>query len=263
MDSHFRWNDRPTETTVKQDTKYDERTTLDPPFEPDDVSGKKIFIIEDEKDISSLVALNLNKAGFRTKEFLNAETFFSYLDKDSPDLLILDLMLPDIDGLEVCKYLRNKEKYSNIPIIMLTAKVEELDRIIGLELGADDYITKPFSIRELVARVKAVLRREGKTDRTKIIKVGSLLKVDLQKYEVKVKKKKVELTNTEFKLLTLLLKRKGWVFSRSQILDYLEVQEKGVLDRTVDVHVKNLREKLGEAGRYIKNIRGIGYKFDE
>ncbi len=251
------------EILVDTVTKTEDLIFDEPAFEIEDMSGKKVFIIEDEKDISSLVALNLNKAGFRTKEFENAEGFFSYIEKDSPDLLILDLMLPDIDGLEVCKYLRNKEKYSNIPIIMLTAKVEELDRVIGLELGADDYITKPFSVRELVARVKAVLRREGKTDLSKIIKVGSLLKVDLQKYEVKVKKIKVELTNTEFKLLILLLKRKGWVFSRSQILDHLEVQEKGVLDRTVDVHVKNLREKLGEAGKYIKNIRGIGYKFED
>jgi DNA-binding response OmpR family regulator len=224
---------------------------------------KIIFILEDEKDIAELVAINLKKAGFKTKEFTKADSFLKYLKEEIPDLLILDLMLPDIDGLEVCKYLKKEKKYSSIPIIMLTAKAEEFDKVIGLELGADDYITKPFSPRELTARVKSVLRRESRMANSNVIKVDDILTIDLQKYEVYSKKNKVELTATEFKILTLLLERRGWVYSRNQILDHLDAQDKGVLDRTVDVHIKNLREKLGEAGKFIKNIRGIGYKFEE
>ncbi len=223
----------------------------------------KVFILEDEEDISNLVAMQLNKNGYKTKEFSKAESFFNYLKVEVPDLLILDLMLPDIDGLEVCKTLRRDRKYAHIPIIMLTAKAEEFDKVIGLELGADDYITKPFSTRELVARVKTILRRVDRVEPTDILNAGEILSVDFLKYEVYSDKQRVELTSTEFKILTLLMERKGWVFTRAQILDRLDTQDKGVLDRTVDVHIKNLREKLGEAGKFIKNIRGIGYKFDE
>ena len=222
-----------------------------------------IFILEDEVDISELISINLKKANFRTREFIKADTFFKHLQAEIPDLLILDLMLPDIDGLEVCKFLRNDKKYSGIPIIMLTAKAEEIDKIIGLELGADDYVTKPFSPRELIARVKAVLRRDAPAhDETKVV-VNDILTVDYQKFEIFINKEKIELTTTEFKLLKLLLDRKGWVYSRAVILEHLDPMNKGVLDRTVDVHVKNLREKLGDAGIFIKNIRGIGYKFEE
>jgi DNA-binding response OmpR family regulator len=228
-----------------------------------EISLKKVFILEDEADIANLIVINLKKAGFRTKEFANADSFLKFLKEEIPDLLILDLMLPDIDGLEVCKYLRQDKKYSQIPIIILTAKAEEFDKVIGLELGADDYMTKPFSPRELVARVKSVLRREERIIKSNIIKIGDILTIDAQKYEVFADNIKVELTITEFKLLTLLLERRGWVYSRNQILDHLDPQDKGVMDRTVDVHIKNLREKLGEAGKLIKNVRGIGYKFEE
>jgi len=225
--------------------------------------SKTVFILEDESDISELIAINLKKAGFRSKEFPKADLFFKEIKEEIPDLLILDLMLPDIDGLEVCKFLKNDRKYSRIPIIMLTAKVEELDKIIGLELGADDYVTKPFSPRELIARVKAVLRRDAPHPAETLSPVNELLSIDSQKFQVFVKNEKIELTTTEFKLLLLLLQRKGWVYSRSVILEHLDPQNKGVLDRTVDVHVKNLREKLKEAGNFIKNIRGIGYKFED
>lgn len=221
-----------------------------------------IAIIDDEADIVELVSINLRKSGYRTKEFYEANNFFAYLAKDIPDLVILDLMLPDTDGLEICKRLRDDNRTMHIPIIMLTAKNEEVDKIIGLELGADDYITKPFSPRELVARVKVILRRQQK-EISKIIKIGNELLIDLNRYEVVVNNEKVDLTTTEFKILKLLSEHKGWVYSRNKIMDYLWGEEKAVLDRTIDVHIKNLREKLGLAGKYIINVRGVGYKLQE
>lgn len=221
-----------------------------------------ITIIDDETDIVELVSINLRKNGYRTKEFYEANSFFAYLAKDIPDLVILDLMLPDTDGLEICKRLRDDNRTMHIPIIMLTARNEEVDKIIGLELGADDYITKPFSPRELVARVKAILRRQQK-EITKVIKIGDKLLIDLNRYEVIVNNEKVELTTTEFKILKMLSEHKGWVYSRNKIMDYLWGEEKAVLDRTIDVHIKNIREKLGPAGKYIINVRGVGYKLQE
>jgi len=171
-------------------------------------------------------------------------------------------MLLDADGLDICKRLKKEERYSGIPIIILTAKAEETDRIIGLELGADDYVIKPFSPKELVARVKAVLRRgEGKEDTKKIV-VGDFLEMDLQKYTVKINDKNIILTTTEFKMLTQLASRIGWVFTRDNILDNLWGNEKYVLDRTVDVHIRHLREKLGDYKAIIKNVRGVGYKLE-
>ncbi len=224
--------------------------------------SKLIAIIDDEPDIVELVAVNLKKAGFDTRGFSNLESFLSFLKKQTPDLVILDLMLPDADGLEICKYLKKKDELSSIPIIMLTAKAEETDKILGLELGADDYVTKPFSPKELVARVKVALRRQKQKEDTKKIEIGGILVVDLEKFSVMVEGEKIDLTSTEFKILQLLSSKQGWVFSRDKILDYLWGREKAVLDRTVDVHVKNLREKLGTAGQFIKNMRGIGYKLE-
>jgi DNA-binding response OmpR family regulator len=226
-------------------------------------SSKLIAVIDDEPDILELVSENLKKSGFKVKEFPDAGSFLKYLKDEVPNLVLLDLMLPDADGYEVCKYMKKEDKYSSIPVIMLTARGDETDKIIGLELGADDYITKPFSPRELIARIKAVLRRDEKVVETQRIKIGDNLEIDLQKYDTIVDNEKIELTSTEFRILKLLSERKGWVYARDQILDYLGVQEKGVLDRTVDVHIKNLREKLGTAGKYIKNVRGIGYKLEE
>jgi two-component system phosphate regulon response regulator PhoB/two-component system alkaline phosphatase synthesis response regulator PhoP len=221
---------------------------------------KLIAVVDDEPDIVELVSLHLSKAQFNVEAFLDAESFLKFLNTRVPDLLILDLMLPDADGLEICKYFKKKEEFSSVPIIMLTAKGEESDKIVGLELGADDYVTKPFSPKELVARVKAVLRREKQKERAQRIEIDNTLVIDLQKFEVLVSGKKIELTSTEFKILTLLAERKNWVFSRKQILDALWGSDKIVVDRTVDVHIKHLREKLGTAGRFIKNVRGIGYK---
>jgi len=172
-------------------------------------------------------------------------------------------MLPDADGFDVCKDLKQNDQYSSIPIIMLTAKGEVTDRILGLEFGADDYVIKPFSPRELVARIKAVLRRgEVKKEVLKIITIGKILKIDLQKFQVFIEENKIELTSTEFKIVEFLAARIGWVFSRNQILDHLWGNDKIVVDRTVDVHIRNLREKLGKAGKFIKNVRGIGYKIE-
>ncbi len=219
-----------------------------------------IAVVDDEPDILELLSLHLKNAGFKVKEFLDGESFYRFLDTQIPDLVILDLMLPDIDGLEICKYLKRQDKLAEVPIIMLTAKSEETDKLLGLELGADDYVTKPFSPKELVARVKAVLRRKTPKTETKKIEIANILVIDNQKFEVFVENKKIELTPTEFKILQLLASKIGWVYNREQILDYLWGQEKVVLDRTVDVHIKNLRTKLGKAGKFIKNIRGVGYK---
>jgi len=221
-----------------------------------------IAVIDDEPDILKLVSLHLTKANFKVKEFLNAESFFKFLSSKIPDLIILDLMLPDADGIEVCKYLKSNQDFSSIPIIMLTARADEADKVLGLELGADDYVTKPFSPRELVARVKAVLRRKTQNSGKKI-KIGEILLIDLNKFEVFVENKKIDLTPTEFRILKILASKKGWVFTRDQILNNLWGQEKAVLDRTIDVHIKNLREKLGKASKFIKNVRGIGYKIEE
>ncbi len=219
-----------------------------------------VAVVDDEEDILELVGMHLRKHNFQVREFFDISSFYRYLQKEIPDLLLLDLMLPDADGMEVCKYLKQDENYRNVPIIILTAKGEEMEKVLGLELGADDYVTKPFSPRELVARVKAVLRRDQKEQVSKSFLFGGILRVDTNKYEVYVGNEKVDLTTSEFKILQLLLSREGWVFSREHILDYLGSSDKGVLDRTVDVHIKNLREKLGDAGRFIKNVRGIGYK---
>ncbi len=222
-----------------------------------------IFVVDDEPDILELVSLHLKKSGFKVAEFQDGKAFLSAIEHRVPDLVILDLMLPDADGLEVCKYLRKREEFSYLPIIMLTAKVEETDKVLGLELGADDYVTKPFSPRELIARVKAVLRRRERKGNGAQVKIGGILTLDMQKYQVGVEGRRVELTSTEFRILKLLSSKKGWVFTRDQILDYLWGDEKVVLDRTIDVHIKNIREKLGKAGKFIKNIRGVGYKLED
>jgi len=224
-----------------------------------------IVIIDDEPDILELVSLNLKKSGFRVKEFSEVEPFYRSLKTDTPDLILLDLMMPDVDGFEVCKYLKNQEALSSVPIIMLTARAEETDKVLGLELGADDYVTKPFSPRELVARVKAVLRRLGKKQEdTKKVVINDVLSIDSERYVVEVGGKKVDLTPTEFRILHLLASKKGRIQSREQILGFLWGDEKYVIDRTIDVHIRHLREKLGEeAAAIIKNVRGLGYKIED
>lgn len=229
------------------------------------MTEKLITIVDDEDDIVKLVSHHLKREGFKVKEFHNGRDFLSYIESVVPDLAVLDIMLPGINGLEICRILKNKNSTSNVPIIMLTAKATEADVVVGLELGADDYIVKPFSPRELVARVKTVLRRTGtKESEDNIIRVGPL-SINTEKYEVTVENEKVVLTTTEFKILEVLADGKGRVFTRDQLLKKKRLwgDDKLVYDRTIDVHIKNLREKLGVAGNMIKTVRSIGYKLEE
>ncbi len=225
---------------------------------------KTIAIVEDEQDIAELILINLQKAGFKASTFHDGESLFSFLSRNQiPGLILLDIMLPDMDGLEICRLLKKNPDFSSIPIIFLTAKGEEVDKIVGLELGADDYITKPFSPKELVARIKAVLRRRDMpddADKKKII-IKNII-IDPGKYEVFIENKKVELTLTEFKILYLLASKKEYTFTREQILEYLWGNEKAVIDRTIDVHIKHLRGKMGKYSGMIKNIRGVGYRLN-
>jgi two-component system alkaline phosphatase synthesis response regulator PhoP len=225
-----------------------------------------ILIVDDEKDIVDLVAYNLEKEGYNTLKAYDGETAMQLARMRMPQLVILDLMLPGIQGLEVCKRLRRDPSTAAIPIIMLTAKGDELDKVIGLEVGADDYVTKPFSVKELLARVKAILRRaEGRkeTDLPEVL-VYRELRIDLKSYEVTIDGKRVELSPTEFKLLTFLARNPGRVFSRDQILDRVWGDESYVEPRTVDVHIRRLRAQIegGEGSpNYIVTVRGAGYKF--
>jgi len=226
---------------------------------------KNILVVDDEADLVELVSYNLKKEGFVVDSASDGETALTKIRKGKYGLLILDLMLPGIQGMELCRILRNDPKTSVLPIIMLTAKGEEVDKILGLEMGADDYMAKPFSPRELVARVKAVLRRsKEKPMSDKILKIGDL-EIDRERYVVSIRTKPVKLSATEFKLLLFLAERKGKVFSRDQLLDAVWRDEAFVEPRTVDVHIRRLRSNIEEdpaQPRYIKTMRGIGYFFD-
>ena len=225
--------------------------------------AETILIVDDEQDVLDLLVYNLQKAGFKVNTARDGVTALQKARDDIPALIILDLMLPQLDGSEVCRQLKADTKTTHIPIIMLTAKAEEVDRIVGLELGADDYVTKPFSPREIALRVKTVLRRtSGKTVPAEILKVDDLT-VDLGKHEVSHKGKVIELTVTEFKLLTTLMERRGRVQSRDRLLTDVWGYEGDVDTRTVDTHMRRLREKLSKAADYIETVRGVGYRFAE
>ena len=222
-----------------------------------------ILVIDDEKDFIELVKYNLEKDGFLVKGVLDGESGLSAAARDIPDLIIVDLMLPGIDGLEVCRRLRSDDRTAAIPIIMLTAKSAESDRVVGLELGADDYVTKPFSPRELSARVKAVLRRSSpQTGGPQVIRRGGLT-IDLTRREVICMGNPIALTASEFRLLHFLANHPGHVFSRSELIDGAMGREVSVVDRTIDVHVTGLRKKLGDCGEWIETVRGFGYRFKE
>ena len=227
-------------------------------------TSEHILVIDDEADIVELISYNLKKEGFLVDSATEGESALAKIRKRKYDLLVLDLMLPGIQGMEICRTLRNDPKTSKIPIIMLTAKGEEVDRILGLEIGADDYITKPFSPRELVARIKAVLRRsEGQPVGVKMLKSGDL-EIDTERYTVTLKGRLIKLSATEFKLLLFLAERKGKVFSRDQLLDAVWRDEAFVEPRTVDVHIRRLRTNIEEDPArpvYVKTLRGIGYFF--
>lgn len=219
-----------------------------------------IFVVEDDEDINELLVYNLRKEGFSAVPFLSSVEAIDQLNTQKPDLILLDIMLPDIDGLEFCKIVKANPETEDIPIIMITAKGTEIDKIVGLELGADDYITKPFSIREVIARIRAILRRVKSTDKTRRIKIDGV-EIFPERFELKVDGKRVDLTSKEFKLLMLLISSNGMVLSREKILSQIWKDDLDVYDRTVDVHIKKLRDKLGKYGKYIETVRGIGYRW--
>ncbi len=225
---------------------------------------KTILVVDDEAHIQELIKFNLIKNGFRVITADNGIDALKVAEEEKPDLIFLDLMLPGMDGLEVCKSIRKNSVIESTPIIMITAKGEELDKILGLELGADDYITKPFSVRELVARAKAILRRTSFKPEDNGFKFGDI-SIDYQKHEVYKGGEKVELTLKEFELLEILIKNKGKVMTRDFLLDKIWGYEYVGETRTVDVHVRHLRQKIEENDKspiYIQTIRGIGYKFN-
>lgn len=229
------------------------------------MSQEKVLIVEDDKNISKLLKYNLEKAGYECFTAVTGEETFQVLDRSAVDLIILDVMLPKMDGFEVCRILRQDKRYAAIPIVMLTARGEEVDRIVGLELGADDYIVKPFSPRELMLRIKAVLRRQKKnmSSETKEVLSGDQIQVDIARHKVTVGGKLINLTAMEFKLLVVLMQRQGRVQSRDQLLSDVWEMNPEVTTRTIDTHVKRLRQKLGKYGALVETVRGYGYRFSE
>ena len=225
---------------------------------------ERILVVDDEEDILELVRYNLVKEGYQVTGALTGEDALKKARSEAFDLIVLDLMLPGIDGLDVTKKLKGNQKTENIPIVMLTAKGEEADIVTGLELGADDYITKPFSPRVLVARVRAALRRKTQPpeDETAAVQIHDL-EIDPGRRSVLVSSKPVDLTYTEFQVLYILARRPGWVFTRAQIVDAVRGDHYPVTDRSVDVQIVGLRKKLGACGKYIETVRGVGYRFRE
>ena len=228
------------------------------------MADKKILIVEDEEDVMELIRYNLAKEGFNCDAVYNGQEALKKAQAKLPDLVLLDLMLPEVDGLEVCKRLKSSPQTEHIPIVMVTAKSDETDIVTGLELGADDYITKPFSPKVLVARVRAVLRRKTAKmpEKSTVVRIHDI-QIDPRRHKVLVKDKTGELTSTEFGLLHFLAARPGWVFTRYQIVDAIHGTDYPVTDRSIDVQVVGLRKKLGPTGKYIETVRGIGYRFKE
>lgn len=226
----------------------------------DAVSSKRILIVEDENDVVDLLTLNLRKAGgFLISKAGDGATGLTKARAEKPDLIILDLMLPKIPGLEVCKILKSEAATRHIPILMLTARAEEIDRVVGLECGADDYVTKPFSPREIILRIKAILRRGASEEAGDRLSAGPIT-IDPARHEVLVNGKRVELTSLEFKLLRTLMQRRGRVQERDRLLNEVWGYESVIDTRTVDTHVRRLREKLGKAGEVVETVRGFGYR---
>lgn len=227
--------------------------------------GHRITIIEDEKDIVDLVRYNFRKEGFEVTSFLRGKEGLEALRRNPPELVLLDIMLPDLDGLELCKQLRADDRLKHLPVIFLTAKGEEIDRVLGLEIGADDYVVKPFSPRELVARVKAVLRRQERPAEKRELIEARGLRLDTRTQEVTVRGQLVELSALEFKLIHFLASHPRQVFSRERLLDEVWGRDRFVTPRTVDVHVRRVREKIEEQPdkpRYLQTVRGSGYRFN-
>ena len=232
---------------------------------------QSVLVVEDEEDIRELVSYNLLKEGYQVAGVASGEDALSAVEAKTPDLILLDIMLPGLDGLRVCRKLKENPRFQSIPVIMLTAKGEEPDVVAGLNMGADDYVTKPFSPKVLLARMQAVLRRaeaeqehldEDDDDESEVVEIRDL-KIHPGRHEVCVAGVPVDLTATEFKLLHFLAQRPGWVFTRQQILDGVHGDNYAITDRAVDVQIVGLRKKLGDAGSYIETVRGVGYRFKE
>lgn len=224
---------------------------------------QKILVVDDESEAVELVEFNLKQAGFEVISAADGEEAIKKAKASLPALVVLDLMLPEIDGLEVCKLLRRDSATAKIPILMLTAKAAEIDRVLGLEIGADDYVTKPFSPRELVLRIKKILERgQTKTEARDTMHYGDLV-IDIPKHQAMWKGKSFDLTATEFKLLTILAQRAGRVQSRDTLLRDVWEYDSMIDTRTVDTHMRRLREKLGAASKYLDTVRGVGYRFVE
>jgi len=225
------------------------------------MQDKQILVVEDEEDILELVSFNLKKQGYQVRGVTSGEEALQEVRRKIPSLIILDLMLPGVDGFDVCKSLKNNPRTKAVPIVMLTARSEEADIVIGLELGADDYLTKPFSPRELIARVRAIFRRSKAdiSDQEILQKVHDI-EINVKRHEVLISGNQINLTSTEFRVLRLLADRPGWVFTRDQIVGAVHDQEYAVTDRSVDVMIVGLRRKLGVSGQYIETVRGVGYR---
>ena len=225
--------------------------------------NSKILIVEDDKNISKLVKYNLEKSDFKCLTTITGEDALEILDKEPIELIILDIMLPKMDGLELCKIIKQDKDLLHIPIILLTAKGEEIDKVVGFELGADDYVVKPFSPRELILRVKAILKRRKPKDTQQVILSTRRIHLDSSRHKVTADKRDVSLAPLEFKLLETLMSRKGRVQTRERLLDDVWGISADITTRTVDTHVKRLRQKLGKAGQAIETVRAVGYRFSE
>lgn len=228
------------------------------------MSKANILVVDDEEDILELVRFNLAREGYVVQCAASGEEAWRAIHKNAVDLLVLDLMLPGMDGLELARRLKKEPRTQNLPIVMLSAKGEEVDIVTGLELGADDYVTKPFSPRVLISRVKAVLRRQTHHDAEddEVIKVHDLV-IHTGRRSVTAGGNIIDLTYTEFQVLAFLSRRPGWVFTRTQIVDAVRGEDYPVTDRSVDVQIVGLRKKLGPSGKYIETVRGVGYRFKE
>ncbi len=224
------------------------------------MGAEKIFLIEDDEDIALAVEEALRREGFIVKRFPRALDFFSSVQREAPDLVIIDVMLPDFDGFRIARFLRNRPDLAEVAVIFLTARISEEDKLRGFELGADDYITKPFSLRELVARVNAVIRRVNGR-KGKLFRIEGL-EVDFERVRVSVDGKEVRLTPSEFRILKCLVENYGKPVSRDRIIEEVWGFARDPADRTVDVHIKHLRDKLGAYGAFVKTVRGFGYKFE-
>jgi len=229
------------------------------------VGRANLLAVEDEQDLLELLQYNLNREGFNVRTAASGEEALKMIRDDPPELVVLDLMLPGMDGLELCRILKNDPTTRHIQIVMLTAKGEEVDIVAGLELGADDYVVKPFSPRVLSARIKAVLRRqaaEASASDAAVYRVGNLT-MDTARHEVRIDGQRVNLTHTEIGIIQALARRPGHVLTRSQIVQAVQGDHVAVTDRSVDVHIVSLRRKLGDAGAYLQTVRGVGYRLEE